>query len=127
MKRISQHSKRCAIYIRSAQASQVSLDMQRNLCTRYAERKGWRVVREYADNGQSGATMKRPALQRLLAATDVDVVLVHRLDRISRSMRDMVSIVDRLDARGASIQCVADAPPLARDTLAPSNSERGER
>jgi site-specific DNA recombinase len=106
MKRISQNSRRCALYIRSAQASQVSIDMQRDLCTRYAERKGWRVVREYVDNGHSGASMKRPALQRMLAATDIDVVLVERIDRLTRSARDASAIHARLEARGVTVEAL---------------------
>ena len=59
----------------------------------------------YDDGGFSGATMGRPALQRLLAditAGRVDIVVVYKIDRLTRSLADFAKIVEILDARSAS-------------------------
>ena len=63
----------------------------------------------YDDGGFSGATMGRPALQRLLAditAGRVDIVVVYKIDRLTRSLADFAKIVEILDARGASFVSV---------------------
>jgi DNA invertase Pin-like site-specific DNA recombinase len=62
-----------------------------------------------ADGGFSGATMERPALQQLLAditAGRVDIVVVYKIDRLSRSLTDFAKIVEIFDARGASFVSV---------------------
>ena len=63
----------------------------------------------YDDGGFSGATMGRPALQRLLAditAGRVDIVVVYKIDRLTRSLADFAKIVEILDTRGASFVSV---------------------
>ena len=63
-------------------------------------------ARGYDDGGFSGATMARPALQRLLAdiaAGRVDIVVVYKIDRLTRSLADFAKIVEILDARSASL------------------------
>ena len=63
----------------------------------------------YDDGGFSGATMDRPALQQLLAdltAGRVDIVVVYKIDRLTRSLADFAKIVEILDARGASFVSV---------------------
>ena len=63
----------------------------------------------YDDGGFSGATMGRPALQRLLAditAGRVDIVVVYKIDRLTRSLADFAKIVEILDARSASFVSV---------------------
>ena len=68
--------------------------------------EGWVCLRAaYDDGGFSGATMARPALQRLLAditAGRVDIVVVYKIDRLTRSLADFAKIVEILDARSAS-------------------------
>jgi hypothetical protein len=61
----------------------------------------------YDDGGLSGATMDRPALQRLLAditAGRVDTVVVYKIDRLTRSLADFAKIVEILDTRDASVR-----------------------
>ena len=63
----------------------------------------------YDDGGFSGATMARPALQQLLAdltAGRVDIVVVYKIDRLTRSLADFAKIVEILDTRGASFVSV---------------------
>jgi site-specific DNA recombinase len=64
--------------------------------------EGWRLVKTaYDDGGISGATMERPALQRLLSDIDhglIDVVVVYKIDRLTRSLTDFSRIVEIFDA-----------------------------
>ncbi len=90
-----------------------SLDAQREACEAYVRSQkhaGWQVLGEmYDDGGLSGGTMERPALQRLLAdvrAGKVQIVVVYKIDRLTRSLFDFAKIVETLDARGASFVSV---------------------
>ena len=90
-----------------------SLQAQREACEAFItsqRHEGWVCLRAgYDDGGFSGATMGRPALQRLLAditAGRVDIVVVYKIDRLTRSLADFAKIVDILDARGASFVSV---------------------
>ena len=71
---------------------------------------GWTAFADmYDDGGLSGGTMERPALQRLLAdikAGKVQIVVVYKVDRLTRSLADFAKIVDVLDAHGASFVSV---------------------
>jgi DNA invertase Pin-like site-specific DNA recombinase len=96
---------RCAIYTRQSVARPgdsdfTSCDAQRDACVvrlRASSWEGWIAIEErFDDVGESGATTDRPALQRLLeqvARREVDRVVVHRLDRLTRSVRDWATIV----------------------------------
>src|SRR5580765_777601 len=89
---------RCAIYTRKSTEEGLdqafnSLDAQREACQAYIlsqAGEGWVALRTlYDDGGFSGATLERPAVQRLLADIDqgrVDVVVVYKIDRLTRSL-----------------------------------------
>ena len=110
--------KRCAIYTRKSRESDLnqsftSLDAQRAVCAAYIEsqqHKGWvKIPREYEDAAQSGATLERPAMQELLADVErglVDVVVVYKLDRLSRSLLDFVRLLDMFEKYGVSFVCI---------------------
>src|SRR5260370_24797934 len=72
--------------------------------------EGWRLIRtHYDDGGLSGATMERPALQRLMADVDkglVDAVVVYKVDRLTRSLADFAKMVEVFDARSVSFVAV---------------------
>jgi site-specific DNA recombinase len=105
---------RCAIYTRKSSEEGLeqafnSLDAQREACAAFIlsqKHEGWTVFSTpYDDGGFSGGTMERPALQRLLAdirAGKVDVVVVYKIDRLTRSLFDFAKIVEAFDARGVS-------------------------
>ena len=105
---------RCAIYTRKSseeglQQAFNSLDAQREACAAFVfsqKHEGWAVLPTlYDDGGFSGGTMDRPALQRLLddiRASVVDVVVVYKIDRLTRSLFDFAKIVEAFDARGVS-------------------------
>ncbi|WP_372929252.1 recombinase family protein [Methyloceanibacter sp.] len=105
---------RCAIYTRKSSDEGLdqafnSLDAQREACAAFVvsqKHEGWTVLPTlYDDGGYSGGTLDRPALQRLLAdisARKVDVVVVYKIDRLTRSLFDFAKIVEAFDARGVS-------------------------
>ena len=100
---------RCAVYTRKTSEEGLeqefnSLHAQREACEAYiASQKpeGWVLVRDaYDDGGISGATLERPGLKRLLADIEeglVDVVVVYKIDRLSRSLADFAKLVDIFD------------------------------
>jgi site-specific DNA recombinase len=109
---------RCAIYTRKSSEEGLeqdfnSLDAQREACEAFIlsqKREGWILVREiYDDGGFSGATMERPAFQRLLSdvnAGQIDVVVVYKVDRLTRSLSDFAKIVDIFDRHAVSFVSV---------------------
>jgi site-specific DNA recombinase len=109
---------RCAIYTRKSSEEGLeqefnSLQAQREACEAFIKsqrNEGWVCVPDgYDDGGLSGATMERPALQQLLAeiqAERVDIVVVYKVDRLTRSLADFAKIVEILDAKGASFVSV---------------------
>jgi DNA invertase Pin-like site-specific DNA recombinase len=109
---------RCAIYTRKSSEEGLeqdfnSLDAQREACEAFIasqKREGWTLIGEmYDDGGFSGATMERPAFQRLLSdvsAGQIDVVVVYKVDRLTRSLSDFAKIVDIFDRYGVSFVSV---------------------
>jgi site-specific DNA recombinase len=112
---------RCAVYTRKSSDEGLdqafnSLDAQREAGEAYAKSQageGWRVVpTRYDDGGFSGGSMERPSLQRLLDDIErgrIDVVIVYKIDRLTRSLADFARIVERFDARGVSFVSVTQA------------------
>lgn len=112
---------RCAIYTRKSTEDGLdqafnSLDAQREACAAYIQSQrdeGWTLVHgDYDDGGFSGGSMERPALLRLLdgvRARRVDVIVVYKIDRLTRSLGDFARIVDILDAADASFVSVTQA------------------
>ncbi|KQN19592.1 hypothetical protein ASE86_12195 [Sphingomonas sp. Leaf33] len=112
---------RCAIYTRKSTEEGLdqafnSLDAQREACAAYIvsqKHEGWTLVPgTYDDGGFSGGSMERPGLKRLLADIEsgrVDVIVVYKVDRLTRSLADFAKIVEVLDARGASFVSVTQA------------------
>src|SRR5712672_2555616 len=118
MERNNPKIRRCAIYTRKSSEEGLeqefnSLHAQREACEAFIKSQageGWRLVRtHYDDGGLSGATMERPALQRLMADVDkglVDAVVVYKVDRLTRSLADFAKMVEVFDARGVSLVAV---------------------
>src|SRR5215510_875583 len=121
-------SVRCAIYTRVSTESGLdqdfnSLDAQYDAAQAYIRSQahaGWRLVRtRYDDGGFSGGSTNRPALQQLLAdirAHRINVVVVYKVDRLTRSLADFAKLVELFDAHGVSFVSVIlgqTAPILA--------------
>ena len=108
---------RCAVYTRKSTDEGLdkefnTLDAQREACEAYIasqRAEGWILVRDhYDDGGFSGGTLERPALKRLLADIEqdlVDVIVVYKIDRLSRSLMDFAKLVETMEARG--VTCVS--------------------
>ena len=109
---------RCAIYTRKSSEEGLeqdfnSLDAQREACEAFIasqKREGWTLVSEmYDDGGFSGATMERPAFKRLLSDVStgkIDVVVVYKVDRLTRSLSDFAKMVDIFDKHAVSFVSV---------------------
>ncbi len=105
---------RCAIYTRVSTDQGLeqdfnSLDAQREACAAYIRsqaREGWVLVpAQYDDGGYSGGNLDRPALKALLesvAARRIDVIVVYKVDRLTRSLADFAKLVEAFDAAGVS-------------------------
>ena len=112
---------RCAVYTRKSTEEGLeqdfnSLDAQREACAAYIlsqRHEGWTPVSDiYDDGGYSGGTIERPALKALLAeiaAGRVDVIVVYKVDRLTRSLADFAKIVEILDDAGASFVSVTQS------------------
>jgi site-specific DNA recombinase len=106
---------RCAIYARVSVADRqssalTSIDAQVEACRAYIKSQlhlGWVMVEPaYTDDGVSGATLQRPGLRALLedvGQDNIDMVVVHRLDRLSRSVQDVTDVIPLLDIQGVDL------------------------
>jgi site-specific DNA recombinase len=120
-RKVERAGSRCAIYTRKSTEEGLeqafnSLDAQREACSSYIasqRHEGWTMVSDlYDDGGYSGGSMDRPGLAHLLAdvkAGKVDVIVVYKVDRLTRSLADFAKIVEVLDAHGASFVSVTQA------------------
>ena len=109
---------RCAIYTRKSTDENTdndfnSLDAQREAGEMYVRSQaseGWIVLSDrYDDVAFSGATLERPALQRLLGDVEagrVDTIVVYKIDRLSRSLLDFTKLIETLEAYGTSLVAV---------------------
>jgi site-specific DNA recombinase len=112
---------RCAIYTRKSTDEGLdqefnSLDAQREACEAFAasqKAEGWVALRDhYDDGGFSGGTLDRPALQRLIVdikAGLIDVVVVYKIDRLSRSLMDFAKLVEVFDRHNVTFVSVTQS------------------
>ena len=112
---------RCAIYTRKSSEEGLeqefnSLHAQREACEAYIasqKSEGWALVRDqYDDGGVSGGTLERPGLKQLLADIEdglVDVVVVYKIDRLSRALMDFSKLVEVFDRNGVTFVSVTQS------------------
>ena len=112
---------KCAIYTRVSSDSGLeqefnSLDNQREASEAYIKsqaHEGWKLIRDhYDDGGFSGGSIDRPALQNLLEDVKkgrIDVIVVYKVDRLTRSLADFAKLVELFDAHGVSFVSVTQA------------------
>ena len=112
---------RCAVYTRKSSEEGLeqefnSLHAQREACEAYVasqKAEGWLLVPDrYDDGGFSGGTLERPALQRLLRDIEggrVDIVVVYKIDRLSRSLMDFSRLVEVFDRHGVTFVSITQA------------------
>jgi DNA invertase Pin-like site-specific DNA recombinase len=102
--------KRCAIYARVSTSDQ-DPTMQLDELRAYAERRGWSIVGEFVDKGESGAKDRRPQLDDLMARLrrgGVDVVAVWKFSRFARSVRHLVTALDEFKALGVDFVSISE-------------------
>jgi len=112
---------RCAIYTRKSTEHNLdlefnSLDAQREACEAYIKsqaHEGWRLIPDhYDDGGLSGASLNRPSLQRLLEDvrdSKIDIILVYKVDRLTRSLADFAKLVELFDQHGVSFVSITQS------------------
>ncbi|SDJ26934.1 Site-specific DNA recombinase [Lutimaribacter saemankumensis] len=112
---------RCAIYTRKSSDEGLdqdfnSLDAQYEACAAYIasqRHEGWKLVPgRYDDGGLSGGTLERPALRRHMDEVDagrIDMIVVYKIDRLTRSLADFAKLVERLEQVGCSFVSVTQA------------------
>ena len=128
--KVAAPTRRCAIYTRKSTTNGLeqefnSLDAQHEACEAYAKSQGWTLVDgRYDDGGFTGANVERPAFQRRLHDVDakrVDVVVVYKVDRLSRSLLDFAKVMDRFNQAGVAFvsitQNFSTADAIGRLTL----------
>ena len=91
--------KRAALYIRVSTLEQAqegySVGEQKERLIAYCKAKDWLIADIYVDGGYTGSNIKRPGIQKLISETDkFDLVLVYKLDRLSRSQRDTLYLME---------------------------------
>ena len=121
MKPVVPKPQRCAIYTRKSTEHNLdlefnSLDAQREACEAYIKsqaHEGWRLVPDrYDDGGLSGASLDRPALQNLLADVrtgKITIVVVYKVDRLTRSLADFAKLVELFDEYGVSFVSITQS------------------
>ena len=112
---------RCAVYTRKSTDHNLelefnSLDAQREACEAYIKsqaHEGWRLIpTKYDDGGHSGASLERPALQELLddvRAGEIDVIVVYKIDRLTRSLTDFAKLVEVFDQQSVSFVSITQS------------------
>jgi site-specific DNA recombinase len=112
---------RCAIYTRKSSEEGLdmefnSLEAQREACEAYVasqKAEGWAAIRErYDDGGFSGGTLERPALRQLLVDIEaglIDVIVVYKIDRLSRSLMDFAKLVEVFDRNNVTFVSVTQS------------------
>ena len=121
MKNVAPRRQHCAIYTRKSTEHNLdlafnSLDAQREACEAYIKsqaHEGWLLVRDrFDDGGLSGASLDRPALQDLLnkvRAGQLDIVVVYKVDRLTRSFADFAKLVEIFDEHDVSFVSVTQS------------------
>ena len=112
---------RCVIYLRVSTKEQAEKDLtedgfsiaaQREACVRRIRDEGWELVDEYVDKGESARTADRPRLRAMLARigeeSDIEAVIVHKVDRLARNMEDHVAIRALLRRHGVALVSVTE-------------------
>src|SRR5688572_23182381 len=114
-------SYRCAVYCRKSIVGRFdqeydSIASQFDVCSAYIKsqaHKGWRqLTTRYDDLGQSGASLDRPALRLLLSDIErgaVDIVVVYKIDRLTRSLRDFVRLLELFERHGVGVVSITQA------------------
>jgi DNA invertase Pin-like site-specific DNA recombinase len=103
---------RAAIYSRVSTLNGQDPEVQARELREHCARRGWTIAAEFSDAGWSGAKDSRPALDKMLRAArrrEFDVILVWKLDRLSRSLRHLVNLLSEFESLGLALASLTDA------------------
>ena len=108
-------TEKVGIYVRVSTEEQakegISIDAQIDRCKSFCKARGWKVFRIYTDAGFSAGTMDRPALKNLVEDTNnkkINILLVYKIDRFSRKLKDLISILEELKSKGVNFTSVTE-------------------
>src|SRR3989344_5096085 len=108
-------SKKVGVYVRVSTEEQakegISIDAQIERCKAFCIARGWKVFKIYTDAGYSAGTMNRPALKDLINDINekkLEILLVYKIDRFSRKLKDLISILEDLKSRGVNFTSVTE-------------------
>lgn len=112
---------RAAIYIRQStyREESISVELQEHVCREYCTQRGYDVVMVESDPGISGRTFVRPAVQRVMRAVEdkaVDVIVLWKWSRLSRSRRDWAIAADKVEVAGGTIESATEPLDTATST-----------
>lgn len=103
------------VYVRVSTEEQakegISIDAQIERCQAFCKARGWQVHQVYTDAGLSAGSLNRPALKALLQdayTKKIDVLLVYKIDRFSRKLKDLISILEDLKSQGVNFTSVTE-------------------
>ncbi|MBM3255144.1 MAG: recombinase family protein [Candidatus Omnitrophica bacterium] len=106
---------KCAVYVRVSTEEQAkegySLAAQTDKIVEYIKNKGWTYSEVYCDDGYTASNRRRPALEKMLddaTAKQFEAVLVYRIDRLSRNLKDLIEIVEELAKNGAGFKSITE-------------------
>jgi len=107
--------KKVGIYVRVSTEEQakegISIDAQIDRCTAFCTARGWQVFQIYTDAGYSAGSTKRPALQNLMDDVNnkkVDILLVYKIDRFSRNLKDLIFVLEDLKQKNINFTSVTE-------------------
>ena len=108
-------NEKVGIYVRVSTEEQakegISIDAQIERCKSFCKARDWKVFRVYTDAGYSAGTLDRPALKNLIDDTNnkkLTILLVYKIDRFSRKLKDLISILEDLKAKGVNFTSVTE-------------------
>jgi|SRR3989338_4505850 len=108
-------AEKVGIYVRVSTEEQakegISIDAQIDRCRAFCKARGWKLFKIYTDAGYSAGTMDRPALKDLIGditENKFSILLVYKIDRFSRKLKDLISILEDLKSKGVNFTSVTE-------------------
>src|SRR3989344_5190003 len=108
-------TEKVGVYVRVSTEEQakegISIDAQIERCRAFCKARGWKLFKIYTDAGYSAGTMDRPALKNMV--DDINnkkftILLVYKIDRFSRKLKDLISILEELKSKGVNFTSVTE-------------------
>src|SRR3989344_3099863 len=108
-------TEKVGVYVRVSTEEQakegISIDAQIERCRAFCKARGWKLFKIYTDDGYSAGSMDRPALKNLfddITNKKINILLVYKIDRFSRKLKDLISILEDLQSKGVNFTSVTE-------------------